>query len=314
MATPIQQAGLLSFLPVELLLDICSRPDLSINDLKCLRLANRALCGISTSLIFHRVYISNLRRDLEAFRNIMSTPHIASVVRKVVFLEVPDFITYEHEIRYGRTGLDETLYRSTLCHKIADNFCKPNKPYFASDYPDQHTRLLVDAISVYRPLLGSMSKLTTLVSEPISITRLLAFGAYIRNPSEADQHDCEVLLKDATVKHSAWPIVGFRDVFPSLLSGPGLEVSSLVCRKIGMTLFEEGEGVEALIASFGHRGDMGASKFARLTSIDLEFLWKLPIDLPECLAVATGLSRLILRVRKEEESTAYAIDRTKLRK
>ncbi|KAK1657356.1 hypothetical protein BDP55DRAFT_685985 [Colletotrichum godetiae] len=290
----------MSILPGELILDICSRPGLSIDDLKCLRLVNRALCAISTPLTFRRIYISNLHRDLEAFQKITSTPHIASVVREVVFLEVPDFITYEHEIRYDRTNLVPTFYRFALCHRIANNFCQPNEPYFASIHPDRQTRALVDAVTVYCHQLRSMPKLATLVTEPISITRLLAFGADIKNPSEEDQRDCEVLLEDATVGDSSWPVVGFRDVFPSLLSGPELEVSSLACRKMGMNLFQEGESVEDLAASFDPRREMGANNFARLTSIDLEFSWILPVDLLQCLAAATGLRKLLLRVKKLE--------------
>ncbi|EXF73020.1 hypothetical protein CFIO01_12810 [Colletotrichum fioriniae PJ7] len=309
MATPIQQAGLPLFLPVELLIKICCRPDLSINDLKCVRLANRAFYTNSTSLIFHRVFISNLRRDLEAFKHITSTPHIASVVREVVFLEVPDFVTYEHELLHRVTGLDATPNQFALCHKIADNFCKPNEPYFASNYPDRHTRPLIDAVSVYRHLLGSMSKLTTLASEPISTTRLLVFGADIEDPTETNRDDCEALIKDATVDYTSFPVVGFRAVFPPLLSCPKLEVSSLVCRGMGMKLFEKygTEGPRELLRSLAHKGHMGANNFARLTSIDLDFSWLIPGDISECLAAAAGLRKLLLRVQKMEGPEAPEI-------
>jgi hypothetical protein len=56
--------------------------------LKALRLTRRAFVPFCTAILFRQIYISRLWKDRLSFFNIASTPHLAAVVRSVVWLEL----------------------------------------------------------------------------------------------------------------------------------------------------------------------------------------------------------------------------------
>jgi hypothetical protein len=70
-------------LPVELVRWMYSKGILSTTDMRTIRLVCHKNCELATEILFHTIRISQLRHDSTMFRNIFSTPRLASHVQTV---------------------------------------------------------------------------------------------------------------------------------------------------------------------------------------------------------------------------------------
>lgn len=69
--------------PVELVRWMYSKDILNTTDMRTIRLVCRKDCQLATEILFHTIRISQLRHDYTMFRNICSTPRLASHVQTI---------------------------------------------------------------------------------------------------------------------------------------------------------------------------------------------------------------------------------------
>ncbi|KAI1207854.1 uncharacterized protein F4807DRAFT_462297 [Annulohypoxylon truncatum] len=76
------------YLPAELLRIIFTDINITHDDLKSLRLVSKSWTDHATDLLFHRICLSRLKKDRDAFFNIAARPHLAKCARVLVWYEL----------------------------------------------------------------------------------------------------------------------------------------------------------------------------------------------------------------------------------
>lgn len=121
---------------------------LSNRDLKALRLACRSFVPSTTRLLFRSICISKTKLDRENFFNISQAPHLAILVREIIWYELhadeTAFCEIEDESRpvlqRGLTGEDNTTAFELPCFsKLARNAFWWPSPQSSIAFREQHT-------------------------------------------------------------------------------------------------------------------------------------------------------------------------------
>jgi hypothetical protein len=186
----------LTSLPFDILRAIVWSERLDRNDVEHLRLTCRSLSDVTVTRLFYRIGISKLNTDRDSFLFICRSPHLASHVRELEWLEITwDIDLFQRipsnlsvppgALQLGEIEDDDT---ESMCHHFAAAaetlFWLPSPPNIAlpgSVLPvDNRLELLATHQNtvegfrdIFQSALDMLPNLHTFVSRPMSSTRLI---------------------------------------------------------------------------------------------------------------------------------------------
>lgn len=164
----------------DLLINIIRDDCISRGDVISLRLTCIALSRAATAVLFHRIRISQLWRDRDAFLSICHSPHLAQHVREVEWQEVSWFPGYFSLVHQDDTqSLDHDIRE--ICDQLdtlsVDLFWLPAVPYESA--PDreaiesQRNKAVEKFRDEFQHALSQLRRLGTAVSRPMPPDRLI---------------------------------------------------------------------------------------------------------------------------------------------
>ncbi|KAF4991110.1 hypothetical protein FDECE_14152 [Fusarium decemcellulare] len=249
-------AANLANLPIDLLQPILSSPILSRQDVKAVRLACRPLAHKAASVLFHRIRISSLIADRDAFFNIAGSTHLSCHVRILVWEE----LNGDHEAFNRRLWAlhnsypwDESPFMEGLMAQMKAIF------WLKSEGPDYDKQATLSAfLPQFLSAVGSMPNLHTLVSKPMHSDREL--------PSNPSSYPLTARIIKRIIHHDESTCV-FNEGFTAVLIPTLRHLATQPNTRVTRLLFAD-EGAVAVTA-LTRLTHADAAAFSKLEHLDL---------------------------------------------
>ncbi|WQF76957.1 hypothetical protein CDEST_01971 [Colletotrichum destructivum] len=259
----------ISKLSLEIIRLIVSSPELSTKDRKSLRLTCKWFKQPTEERLFHRICISQLQSEVEAFLRISASPHLAILVREIVWLERPQF-TYE-DVEAWIEDLERPVSVDQRT-RFLQSFWRYDESKIELNSEDDEGTEQTSSLSLgeYFPLaILRMPRVATFVSQHLE-----------RQPRNTYHASDEEILLFHGPRGPGIPNEGFFKFLQPAMECPQSTVRNLVWTQ---------EFENTLDQTFI------PAAFRSLTSIDIRFhrlpQWK---NLVDCLCAASGLRKLSL--------------------
>ncbi|KAI1396755.1 hypothetical protein F4819DRAFT_474260 [Hypoxylon fuscum] len=147
-------------LPEEVRRLIFSSPGLTHRDWKSLRQVCQAWTWTATDLLFYRIGLSKLKKDRDAFFNIVAHPHLSTYVRVIVWHELGQAFWNSHNFLKNNANASDDDFQATL-NQISDLF-------WLTSFPRDTRKTTIDGFkNQFNSALDALPNVNAIVSQPM---------------------------------------------------------------------------------------------------------------------------------------------------